>query len=200
MRRSRTATVVKKHISVIPPNPENSQGARTQYKRLRVAAYCRVSTQQEQQETSYEAQVSYYTEKISSNPEWILAGIYADDGKSATMIRKRNDFQSMIDDCMAGKIDMVITKSISRFARNTVDSLTNIRKLKAKNIAVFFEKENINTLGDGGEMLITILSSQAQEESRNLSENVHWGYVRQFENGVVYVNHNKFLGDRKSVV
>lgn len=113
------------------------------------------------------------------------------------MTRKRNDFQAMIDDCMAGKIDMVITKSISRFARNTVDSLTHIRKLKAKNIAVYFEKENINTLGDGGEMLITILSSQAQEESRNLSENVHWGYVRQFENGVVYVNHNKFLGYTK---
>ena len=152
---------------------------------------------QEQQETSYEAQVNSYTEKINSNPEWVFAGIYAEDGKSATMTRERTDFQAMIDDCMAGKIDMVITKSISRFARNTVDSLTHIRKLKAKNIAVYFEKENINTLGDGGEMLITILSSQAQEESRNLSENVHWGYVRQFENGVVYVNHNKFLGYTK---
>lgn len=162
-----------------------------------MAAYCRVSTLQEQQETSYEAQVNYYTEKINSNPEWVFAGIFADDGKSATMTRKRNDFQAMIDNCMAGKIDMVITKSISRFARNTVDSLTHIRKLKAKNIAVYFEKENINTLGDGGEMLLTILSSQAQEESRNLSENVHWGYVRQFENGVVYVNHNKFLGYTK---
>ena len=141
--------------------------------------------------------MNYYTEKINSNTEWIFAGIYADDGKSATMIRKRNDFQAMIDDCMAGKIDMVLTKSISRFARNTVDSLTNIRKLKEKNIAVFFEKEGINTMGDGGEMLITILSSQAQEESRNLSENVHWGYVRQFEKGIVYVNHKKFLGYTK---
>ena len=197
MRRARTATVVKKNISVIPANPEFSRDTRAQYKRLRVAAYCRVSTLQEQQETSYEAQVNYYTEKINSNPEWVFAGIYADDGKSATMTRKRNDFQAMIDNCMAGKIDMVITKAISRFARNTVDSLTHIRKLKAKNIAVYFEKENINTLGDGGEMLITILSSQAQEESRNLSENVHWGYVRQFENGVVYVNHNKFLGYTK---
>lgn len=197
MGRSRTGNVVKKNISFIPANPEYDRSIRPQFKRLRVAAYCRVSTLQEQQETSYEAQVNYYTEKINSNPEWIFAGIYADDGKSATMIRKRQDFQSMIDDCMAGKIDMVITKSISRFARNTVDSLTNIRKLKEKNIAVYFEKENINTLGDGGEMLITILSSQAQEESRNLSENVHWGYVRQFENGVVYVNHNKFLGYTK---
>ena len=113
------------------------------------------------------------------------------------MIRKRDDFQAMIDDCMAGKIDMVITKSISRFARNTVDSLIYIRKLKERNISVFFEKENIDTLGSGGEMLITILSSQAQEESRNLSENVHWGYVRKFENGVVYVNCKKFLGYTK---
>lgn len=110
---------------------------------LRVAAYCRVSTLMEQQESSYEAQVQYYTEKIKSNPNWKLAGIYADDGKSATSTRKRADFQSMIDDCMAGKIDMVITKSISRFARNTVDSLTNIRKLKEKNIAVFFEKRGL---------------------------------------------------------
>ena len=143
MRRTRTATVVKKNISVIPANPEYSRDTRAQYKRLRVAAYCRVSTLQEQQETSYEAQVNYYTEKINSNPEWVFAGIFADDGKSATMTRKRNDFQAMIDNCMAGKIDMVITKSISRFARNTVDSLTHIRKLKAKNIAVYFEKEYI---------------------------------------------------------
>ena len=188
---------VKKNISIIPANPEYDRTTRYQYKRLRVGAYCRVSTLQEQQETSYEAQVRYYTEKINSNPDWTFAGIYADDGKSATMIRKRDDFQAMIDDCMAGKIDMIITKSISRFARNTVDSLTNIRKLKEKNIAIYFEKEGINTLGDGGEMLITILSSQAQEESRNLSENVHWGYVRQFEKGIVYVNHKKFLGYTK---
>jgi len=164
---------------------------------LRVAAYCRVSTLMEQQESSYEAQVQYYTEKIKSNPNWKLAGIYADDGKSATSTRKRADFQSMIDDCMAGKIDMVITKSISRFARNTVDSLTNIRKLKEKNIAVFFEKEGINTLEGSGELLITILSSQAQEESRNISENCHWGIVRRFEAGQVIVNHNKFLGYTK---
>lgn len=110
----------------------------------------------EQQESSYEAQVGYYTEKIKSNPNWKLAGIYADDGKSATSTRKRADFQAMIDDCMAGKIDIVITKSISRFARNTVDSLTHIRKLKEKNIAVYFEKEGINTLEGSGELLITI--------------------------------------------
>ncbi len=113
--------------------------------------------------------VSYYTEKIKSNHKWKLSGIYTDDGKSATNTKKRDDFNAMIEDCIAGKIDMVITRSVSRFARNTVDSLQNIRKLKEKNIAVFFEKEGVNTLGGTGEHLITILSSQAQEESRNLS-------------------------------
>lgn len=188
---------VKKNISVIPASLAYDRSVRQQMKALRVAAYCRVSTLQEQQETSYEAQVNYYTEKIKSNLNWKLAGIYADDGKSATSTKKRSNFQAMIDDCLAGKIDMVITKSISRFARNTVDSLMNIRKLKEKNIAVFFEKEGINTLEGSGELLITILSSQAQEESRNISENCHWGIVRKFENGKVIVNHSKFLGYTK---
>lgn len=189
--------VSKKNISIIPAKPEYDKRTRSQMKKLRVAAYCRVSTLHEQQETSYEAQVEYYMEKIKSNPNWKLAGIYADDGKSATSTKTRDDFQAMIDDCMAGKIDMVITKSISRFARNTVDSLVNIRKLKEKNIAVLFEKEGINTLDGSGELLITILSSQAQEESRNTSENCHWGIVRRFESGKVMVNHNKFLGYTK---
>lgn len=188
---------VKKNISVIPATLAYDRSVRQQTKALRVAAYCRVSTLQEQQETSYEAQVNYYTEKIKSNLNWKLAGIYADDGKSATSTKKRSNFQAMIDDCLAGKIDMVITKSISRFARNTVDSLMNIRKLKERNIAVFFEKEGINTLEGSGELLITILSSQAQEESRNISENCHWGIVRKFENGKVIVNHSKFLGYTK---
>lgn len=192
-----TATAKKKSISIIPSKPEYDRSIKPQFKALRVAAYCRVSTTLEQQETSYEAQVSYYTEKIKSNPNWKLAGIYADDGKSATNTKKRDDFNAMIEDCMAGKIDMVITKSVSRFARNTVDSLQNIRKLKEKNIAVFFEKEGVNTLEGTGELLITILSSQAQEESRNLSENTRWGLVRRFENGIVSVNHNKFLGYTK---
>ncbi|WP_041284955.1 recombinase family protein [Desulfoscipio gibsoniae] len=192
-----TATAKKKSISLIPSKPEYDRSIKPQFKALRVAAYCRVSTTLEQQETSYEAQVSYYTEKIKSNPNWKLAGIYADDGKSATNTKKRDDFNAMIEDCMAGKIDMVITKSVSRFARNTVDSLMNIRKLKEKNVAVFFEKEGVNTLEGTGELLITILSSQAQEESRNLSENTRWGLVRRFENGIVSVNHNKFLGYTK---
>ena len=188
---------VKKNISIIPAINTYKNDINQQAKMIRVAAYCRVSTLQEQQESSYEAQVSYYTEKITSNPCWKLAGIYADDGKSATSTRKRLDFQSMIDDCMAGKIDMVLTKSISRFARNTVDALTNIRKLKEKNIPVLFEKESINTMEGSGELLLTILSSQAQEESRNISENCHWGIVRKLEEGKVIVNHSKFLGYTK---
>ena len=189
---------VKKNISIIPATRGYDRAIRPQMKALRVAAYCRVSTLQEQQETSYEAQVNYYTEKIKNNPSWKLAGIYADDGKSATSTKNRSNFQAMIEDCMAGKIDMLITKSISRFARNTVDSLMNIRKLKEKNIAVFFEKEGINTLEGSGELLVTILSSQAQEESRNISENCHWGIVRKFESGKVIVNHSKFLGYTKN--
>lgn len=187
----------KKNISIIPSNPAYDKTIKVQFKALRVAAYCRVSTLLEQQEGSYEAQVSYYTEKIQQNPNWKLAGIYADDGKSATNTKKRDDFNALVDDCMAGKIDLVLTKSVSRFARNTVDCLQTIRKLKEKNIGIIFEKEGINTLEGSGELLITILSSQAQEESRNLSENTRWGFERKFEKGVVMVNHKKFLGYTK---
>ncbi len=187
----------KKKVAFIPAQPIYDRNIRAELKVLRVAAYCRVSTTLEQQEGSYEAQVSYYTEKIKNNPNWKNAGIYADDGKSATNTKKRDDFNAMIDDCMAGKIDMVLTKSVSRFARNTVDSLQTIRKLKEKNIAVYFEKENINTLDGTGELLITILSSQAQEESRNLSENTKWGITRRYENGIIAINHKKFMGYTK---
>ena len=188
---------IKKNISVIPAVPAHAAEGSQQTKLLRVAAYCHVSTLQEQQESSYESQVNHYREKIQNHPGWKLAGIYADDGKSATSTKKRLDFQAMIEDCMAGKIDMVLTKSISRFARNTVDALTNIRKLKEKNIPVIFEKESINTMEGSGELLLTILSSQAQEESRNISENCHWGIVRKFEEGKVMVNHSRFLGYTK---
>uniref|UniRef100_UPI0035E429B7 recombinase family protein n=1 Tax=Tissierella praeacuta TaxID=43131 RepID=UPI0035E429B7 len=187
----------KKKVAFIPAQPIYDRNIRAELKVLRVAAYCRVSTTLEQQEGSYEAQVTYYTEKIKNNPNWKNAGIYADDGKSATNTKKRDDFNAMIDDCMAGKIDMVLTKSVSRFARNTVDSLQTIRKLKEKNIAVYFEKENINTLDGTGELLITILSSQAQEESRNLSENTKWGITRRYENGIIAINHKKFMGYTK---
>ena len=191
------SVAVKKKVAVIPAQNIYNKGIRPEFKVLRVAAYCRVSTKLEQQEGSYEAQISYYTEKIKSNLNWQLAGIYADDGISATNMKKRDDFNAMIDDCMAGKIDMIITKSVSRFARNTVDSLETIRKLKEKNIAILFEKEGVNTLEGSGELLITILSSQAQEESRNISENTRWGITRRFENGIIAVNHKKFMGYTK---
>ena len=189
--------VQKKNVAIIPPQMKYDTQIRVEQKTLRVAAYCRVSTLLEQQEGSYEAQVDYYTNKINSNPNWKCAGIFADDGKSATQTNKRDDFNAMIDACIAGKIDLVLTKSVSRFARNTVDALQNIRKLKERGIPVIFEKEGVNTMESGGELLITILSSQAQEESRNISENTRWGMTRRFENGIVQVNHKKFLGYTK---
>ena len=152
-------------------------------KKLRVAAYCRVSTELEEQESSYEAQVEYYTRKIQETENWKLAGIYADDGKSATNTKKRDDFKAMIKDAEGGKIDMILTKYVSRFARNTVDSLLTIRRLKEKNVAVVFEKEGVNTLDGTGEILITILSS-ANANIRmwlfyhiRMSENLHSYFV-----------------------
>lgn len=192
------ATSRKKNISIIPSQKEFEKAVQPAQKTLRVAAYCRVSTLLEQQESSFEAQKSHYTEMILSNPNWNMAGIYADDGISGTDMRKRDEFNRMLQDCEAGKIDLVLTKSISRFARNTADMLNVIRRLRAKEIAIYFEKERINTLEDTGEMLVTILGSQAQEESRNLSENTRWGIARRFENGTVMVNHKKFMGYTKN--
>ena len=192
------ATAVQKKVSMIPAKPQYDRSIKLSEKKLRVAAYCRVSTELEEQESSYEAQVEYYTRKIQETENWKLAGIYADDGKSATNTKKRDDFKAMIKDAEGGKIDMILTKSVSRFARNTVDSLLTIRRLKEKNVAVVFEKEGVNTLDGTGEILITILSSLAQEESRNISENTRWGVVRKFEKGKVIVNHNKFMGYTKN--
>lgn len=165
--------------------------------RLRVAAYCRVSTEQENQAGSYARQISYYQETINKKEDWILAGIYADEGVSGTAKKKRDGFLQMIQACEDGKIDLILTKSISRFARNTVDLLITIRNLKSKNIAVYFEKEHINTLDGSGEILITILSSQAQEESRNTSENIRWSIRQKFEKGELMINHNHFMGYTK---
>lgn len=187
-----------KKISMIPAKVQYDRNVKLSEKKMKVAAYCRVSTELEEQDSSYEAQLEYYTSKISENENWKNAGIYADDGKSGTNTKKRADFNAMIQDALAGKIDMILTKSVSRFARNTVDSLVTIRKLKEKNVAVVFEKEGINTLEGTGEILITILSSLAQEESRNISENIRWGVVRKFEKGKVIVNCTKFMGYTKN--
>jgi len=164
---------------------------------LRVAGYARVSTNEEEQLNSYAAQVEYYTKYIQAKAEWEFVGVYTDEGISATSTKKRDGFNSMIADALEGKIDLIITKSVSRFARNTVDTLTTVRKLKEKGIGVFFEKENIHTLDSKGELLITIMSSLAQEEARSISENVTWGMRRRFEEGKVSLPYKRFLGYAK---
>lgn len=160
----------------------------------RVAGYARVSTDDEEQQNSYEAQVDYYTHYIQSKPEWSYVNVYTDEGISATNTKKREGFNRMIADALAGRIDLIVTKSVSRFARNTVDTLTTIRKLKEKGVGVIFEKENIDTLDSKGELLITIMSSLAQEESRSISENVTWGQRKRFSDGKVTMPYSHFLG------
>jgi len=163
-----------------------------------VAAYCRVSTSSEEQLNSYQAQVSYYGSIINENPKWELVDIYADEGISGTDSKKRLEFNRMISDAKKGKIDLILTKSISRFARNVVDTLRYTRTLKELGIAVEFEKERINTLEASGELMMTIFSSLAQEESRSISENSRWGIVRGFQEGKVFCNTLRFLGYDKN--
>ncbi len=166
-------------------------------RKRRVAAYARVSTDSDEQATSYEAQVSYYTDYIKNHADWEFVDIYADEGITGTNTKKRDGFNRMIEDALAGKIDLIVTKSVSRFARNTVDSLTTVRKLKERGVEVYFEKENIYTLDSKGELLITIMSSLAQEESRSISENVTWGQRKRFADGKVSMPYKHFLGYRK---
>ena len=163
-------------------------------KKRRVAGYARVSTDMEEQQSSYENQVDYYTNYIKSRDDWEYVAVYTDEGISATSTRHREGFNRMIEDALNGLIDLIVTKSISRFARNTVDSLTTIRKLKEKGVEVFFEKENIWTFDSKGELLITIMSSLAQEESRSISENTTWGRRKSFADGKVSVSFSTFLG------
>lgn len=163
-------------------------------KKRRVAGYARVSTDHEDQVTSYEAQVDYYTNYIKGREDWEFVAIYTDEGISATSTRHREGFKAMVADALAGKIDLIVTKSVSRFARNTVDSLTTVRKLKDKGIEIYFEKENIWTLDAKGELLITIMSSLAQEESRSISENTTWGQRKRFADGKASVAYKRFLG------
>lgn len=166
-------------------------------KKKRVAAYARVSTDSEEQLSSYEAQVGFYTRHIQGNPEWEFVQVYTDEGISGTNTKKREGFNRMISDALEGKIDLILTKSISRFARNTVDTLTAIRKLKEKGVEVYFEKENIYTLDAKGEVMITIMSSLAQEESRSISENVTWGKRKSMEDGKFSLGYKHFLGYEK---
>ena len=187
-----------KNVMVIPARRRLGNTVQAEERpKLRVAAYCRVSTDSDEQATSYEAQVEHYTAFIKQNSEWEFAGIFADDGISGTNTKKREEFNRMIGECMAGNIDLIVTKSISRFARNTLDCLKYIRELKEKNIPVFFEKENINTMDSKGEVLLTIMASLAQQESQSLSQNVKLGLQYRYQNGEVQVNHNRFLGYTK---
>lgn len=171
-------------LTIIPANPELAE-KKSIRRQLRVAAYCRVSTDSEEQMTSYEAQKTYYTDKIMQNPQWSMAGIFADEGITGTSAEKRPEFLRMIRLCRKRKIDLILVKSISRFARNTVDCLHYIRALKELGIAVIFEKENINTLDSEGEMLITLLGAFAQAESESISQNVRWGIRQAMREGRV---------------
>ena len=170
----------------------------TEQNKLLVAAYARVSTEREEQEDSFERQVEHYTQMINARADWQLVDIYADPGISGTRAEKRPNFLRMIEDCRAGKIQKVMVKSISRFARNTVDALHYIRELKDLGISVCFESENIDTMTPGGEVLLTILAAMAEQESRTISSNIKWAYQRRFQDGNVLLNTGMMLGYRKT--
>jgi DNA invertase Pin-like site-specific DNA recombinase len=185
----------KKIVKVIPAKDDRMRDE-TDKPKIRTAAYCRVSSGDEDQQTSYTLQVKHYTQYIKKNKEWEFSGIYADEGISGTSIKNRTNFQKMIEDCKAGKIDLVITKSISRFARNTLDCIHYVRMLKSlpSPVGVYFEKENLDSLDSKSEFILTILSSLAQDESRNISENVKWANQKRFQQGKFHLPTRFFLG------
>ena len=184
------------NVRIIPAKPQTAEN-RDKYHQLRVAAYCRVSTEQEEQQNSYQVQIAYYTDLINRKKEWTLAGIFADEGISGTQAKKRPEFLKMIRLCKKQKIDLVITKSISRFARNTVDCLEYVRQLKDLGIGVIFEKENINTLTMTSEFMIAMHGSFAQAESESISKNVSWGKQKAYAEGKVAFQYSKLLGYQK---
>jgi DNA invertase Pin-like site-specific DNA recombinase/FtsZ-binding cell division protein ZapB len=188
MSAKKAVTMIPATISRFTSIPIN------EVRKRRTAGYARVSTDHEEQLTSYEAQVDYYTKYIESREDWEFVSVYTDEGISATSTAKRDGFNKMVADALAGRIDLIVTKSVSRFARNTVDSLSTIRKLKEHGTEVYFEKENIWTFDGKGELLITIMSSLAQEESRSISENCTWGQRKRFSDGKVCVPYSRFLG------
>lgn len=194
--QTQTIAPMQKRVDLIPANVLVGK-ASTRKKKLRVAAYCRVSTEQEEQQSSYAAQIAYYTDKISQNKDWELAGIFADEGITGTSTKKRDEFLKLMALCEKGKIDMVLTKSVSRFSRNTLDAITYIRKLKAKGIPIIFEKEGINTMQMASEMALCFLSGFAQAESESISRNVTWGKRQSFKNGNVPFQYKRLLGYEK---
>ena len=185
---ARAVTMIPATKNIFSSMPTHSVAKR------RVAAYARVSTDSDEQYTSYEAQIDYYTQYIQKREDWEFVKVYTDEGISGTNTKRRAGFNEMVEDALAGKIDLIVTKSVSRFARNTVDSLVAVRKLKEHHVEVFFEKENIFTFDSKGELLITIMSSLAQEESRSISENVTWGQRKRFADGKVTMPFKNFLG------
>lgn len=186
---------MKKVITIeATPSIIRSSSDEFSLKKRRVAGYARVSTDHEGQATSYESQMRYYSEYINGRDDWEFVKMYSDEGISGTNTKLRTGFKSMVEDALDGKIDLIITKSVSRFARNTVDSLTTVRQLKEVGVEIYFEKENIWTLDSKGELLITIMSSLAQEESRSISENVTWGLRKQFAEGKVHFPYTNVLG------
>lgn len=184
------------NVTIIPAKAQTEIN-RDKYHQLRVAAYCRVSTEQEEQQNSYQVQIAYYTDLINRKKEWTLAGIFADEGISGTQTKKRTEFNRMIRMCKNKKIDLVITKSISRFARNTVDCLEYVRQLKDLGIGVIFEKENINTLTMTSEFMIALYGSFAQAESESISKNVSWGKEKAFREGKVQFQYKIFSATKK---
>lgn len=186
---------LERTIHRIPASRSNVASNKTRlHGRQRVAAYCRVSTDSEEQINSYTAQKAYYTQKIEESPDWELAGIFADEGITGTSMKKRKEFNRMITACKRGGIDLILTKSLSRFARNTVDCLETVRMLKARGIGVIFEKENINTLTESSEFLITLFSGFAQAESESLSSNIQLGIRMAMKEGKVNFHYRSMLG------
>lgn len=186
----------EKSVRVIPPTVTKTANKESP-RQLRTAAYCRVSTDSDEQELSFETQVQAYTDKIMRNPAWSLAGIFADEGISGTQANKRKEFMRMIRLCRQGKIDQIITKSVSRFARNTVDCLNYVRELKTLGVPVIFEKEGLNTMHMSSEIYISMHGIFAQSESESLSGNVRWGKQKSAEKGNVAISYKNFLGYRK---
>ena len=188
--------IPKRTVSVIEPQ-KSILVDKEKYHQKRVAAYCRVSTDSEEQLTSYQNQMRVYTEMIAARKEWEFAGLYADEGISGTRADKRPEFQRMIRDCQNGKIDYIITKSVSRFARNTVECLEYVRSLKAQGIGIFFEEQNIDTLKNESELYLVIYAGFAQSESESISKHITWTYRKKFEEGKVSFQYKNFLGYRK---
>ena len=189
---------VQKKVKTIPATLTRFTASPiTEQKKRKVAGYARVSTDHDDQFSSYEAQIDYYTNYIKGRDDWEFVEVYTDEGITGTSTKHREGFKRMVADALAGKIDLIVTKSVSRFARNTVDSLTTIRRLKEAGCECFFQKENIMTFDSKGELLITIMSSLAQEESRSISENVTWGQRKRFSDGKVSIPYGQFLGYRK---